>query len=294
MLVAELKAGKYLSKNRVLADCELQRLVMIQLTFTVQNQADDDDVVATSSNMSLKDPVQMTRIETPCRSMACKHNECFDAAVYLALQEQAPTWTCPICNKPAPWEQLVFDQFFQDILNNTKSDVEQVSIEPDGRWHLIKEASPEISKPKQAVKQSCQDDNDDDDLIEITEIEPPSACRMPSNTTPTSGNAFAIPPTEPAGSSPIPVSGPMSKKRPRDESVIDLTLSDDDDEPPPSRIKRPSLASHSSDMSRPSLPLPAVPYRFNLPQPIHSRTESNSPANGYGPYDYDRQLTGRL
>lgn len=242
-----------------------------KLTLSVREQANDDEVVATSSNMSLKDPVQMTRIETPCRSMACKHNECFDAAVYLALQEQAPTWTCPICSKPAPWDQLVFDQFFQDILNST-DDVEQVTIEPNGEWHRVKEVA-DSQQSKSDNKQS-QDDDDDDDLIEITEID---------------NSAFAAPPTQ---LSPEATDNLPSRKRPREE-VIDLTLSDDDDELPISRIKRPSLAS-PTDMSRPTLPAPS--FRFNLPPPV-PRLGTNSPSNnGYGSssYDYDRHMTTRL
>src|ERR1700712_3250838 len=73
-------------------------------------KASDPDVVATSSVMSLKDPVSYTRIAVPCRSTICTHNQCFDASSFLQLQEQAPTWTCPICNKVVAFEGLAVDQ----------------------------------------------------------------------------------------------------------------------------------------------------------------------------------------
>lgn len=270
------------------------------------SRANDDDIVVESSNMSLRDPVQMTRIDTPCRSIGCKHNECFDAAVFLALQEQAPTWTCPICNKPAQWENLVYDQFVQEILQNTKRDIEQVTVEPDGRWHLIKtdedNPQPESKNPFSHHQHDSDGDNDDDDddLVEITDIDAPKT--TPSIRTRPSADAIRTPslngresfPPPPAPSSisraqsvqhpPAPNS--QSRKRPREE-VIDLTLSDDDDEPPVSRVKRPSLSSQISDSNRSGVP---GPYRFNLPPPIPSRTSTSSPASRYSPgnfYDYD-------
>ncbi|KAK5096655.1 E3 SUMO-protein ligase pli1 [Lithohypha guttulata] len=286
MLVQALKSGKFLGKDRVVRE--------------MQNRAKDDDIIATSSNMSLKDPVQMTRIETPCRSISCKHNECFDAAVFLALQEQAPTWTCPICNRPAAWETLVFDQFVQDILDNTSSDTEQVTIEPDGRWHLIKHEEPSYNK-NPFVKHN--DSDDDDDLVEIADLEAPQSTATirtrPSQDlvrTP-SLNGFSPPPPRPVSASlmqPLNTSQVQSqsqgKKRAREE-VIDLTLDDDDDEPPVSRIKRPSLASQvSADTNRlldlTSGPGPGSgPFRFNLPPPV-PRTDSPSHYSDY--YDFDQ------
>lgn len=79
------------------------------LTETVTRRAQDADIVATSTKMSLKCPLSTLRIETPCRSIGCAHNQCFDAASYLQLQEQAPTWTCPVCNKYSPFEHLAID-----------------------------------------------------------------------------------------------------------------------------------------------------------------------------------------
>lgn len=240
-LVDDLKRGKYLSKDRVIRE--------------MRSRAEDDDIVATSSNMSLKDPVQMTRIETPCRGMSCKHNECFDAAVYLALQEQAPTWTCPVCSKPAPYDSLVYDLFVQDILENAKSDVDQVTIEPDGQWHHVREEEEPVTRANEnpfALQangyhhdedNNDDDDDDDDDLVEITDLEASKSVASirtrPSNfaiRTPPINNREASFPLPQASSSSFAQSThnpqSQSRKRPREENVIDLTLSDDDDEPP--------------------------------------------------------------
>jgi len=265
------------------------------------SRANDDDIVVESSNMSLRDPVQMTRIDTPCRSIGCKHNECFDAAVFLALQEQAPTWTCPICNKPAQWENLVFDQFVQEILRNTAQDTEQVTIEPDGRWHLIKteDEKPQTDTNNPFSHRRDDSDDDDDDLVEITDLDAPKAVTtirtrpsVDSFRTPSLNGRDSFPPPTLSSTSMAqsihqpPAPDPKSRKRPRDD-VIDLTLSDDDDEPPVSRIKRPSLSTQMSDSNRSG---GSGPYRFNLPPPVPSRTSTSSPANRYSPgnfYDYD-------
>lgn len=77
----------------------------------MKSKAQDPDIVATSTIMSLKCPLSTLRIDVPCRSLSCKHNQCFDASSYLQLQEQAPTWTCPVCNKIANFESLLIDQY---------------------------------------------------------------------------------------------------------------------------------------------------------------------------------------
>jgi E3 SUMO-protein ligase PIAS1 len=61
-------------------------------------------------NLSLKDPISTLRIAIPCRSTLCSHNQCFDAESFLQLQEQAPTWNCPICNKTVSYQALAVDQ----------------------------------------------------------------------------------------------------------------------------------------------------------------------------------------
>lgn len=197
----------------------------------------------------------------------------------------------------------MYDQFVQDILRNTNRDIEQVTIEPDGRWHLIKT---EDEKPQQQAKNplarhhnSDDDDaDDDDDLVEISDIDAPKTTATirtkpsaDSIGTPSLNGRNSFPPpalsATPQAQSIHQSSNSQSRKRPREE-VIDLTLSDDDDEQPPvSRIKRPSLSSQISDSNRSGVP---GAFRFNLPPPVPSRTSTSSPANRYSPgnfYEYD-------
>ncbi|KAJ5719564.1 hypothetical protein N7493_007142 [Penicillium malachiteum] len=216
-LVAQLQSRKLISKEQVLRE--------------MKNRAEDSDIVATSSIMSLKCPLSTLRIQVPCRSVVCTHNQCFDASSFLQLQKQAPTWTCPVCAKSTSFESLQVDQYVDEILKSTGSDVDQVVVEPNGDW-----SQPDNSN---AVKLGGSTPNtDDDDLIEISEppLGPVKQESITSNVllerTPAQSRETSTP------SSAVRMS---SKKRPA--PVIDLTASDDEDDidfpgPP---LKRPAL-----------------------------------------------------
>ena len=52
----------------------------------------------------------------PCRASTCDHLQCFDADLYLKMNEKKPKWVCPVCNKPAYFEHLGGSQFKKNIL----------------------------------------------------------------------------------------------------------------------------------------------------------------------------------
>ncbi|KAI9714852.1 MAG: SUMO ligase siz1 [Bogoriella megaspora] len=208
------------------------------------SKANDPDIVATSSVMSLKDPVSYLRIQTPCRSSVCTHNQCFDVESFLQLQEQAPTWTCPICNKIVSFEALSVDQYVQDILQSTSSD--QVTIEPNGSWS----SGDNLSGP--GTNGSFEDDDsdeDNDDLVDITE----SRVNQIKKEEPTSANPFSVTARTPPLTSRETSSAPQtnSNKRKRSE-VIDLTLSDEDDDSPPIRPAKRHAPGVGSTPANPS------------------------------------------
>ncbi|KAJ6787733.1 hypothetical protein PWT90_03481 [Aphanocladium album] len=205
--VAELAQG-ISTRRRIPKDSVIAEL---------NKKAQDPDVVATSSVLSLKCPLSYMRLDVPCRGMSCSHIQCFDATSYLQLQEQGPQWLCPICNKPTPYEQLAVDEYVQDILNRTPKSLEGVTIEPDGQWHLKTEEPEGNNFPSEAFF----DDDDDDDAIEISEIgniPVRPAAKLPTPNTPSRQNGGGT-------------------KRPA-PTVIDLTLSSDDEDDEP--IQRPN------------------------------------------------------
>ena len=193
--------------------------------------------------MSLKCPLSTLRMEIPCRSTVCTHVQCFDASSFLQLQQQAPTWLCPICNKTISFEALAVDQYVSDILKEVGRGVEQVTIEPNGKWSdQSKQSTPSkmMGKHRHSINQADIDD-EDDDIIEISDIAADTLkaeATNPSQPGRTMHGADVFGPSSVAGSS-TPSSAqrnPASSKRPASQ-VVDLTLSDSDDEPirPPKR-----------------------------------------------------------
>ncbi|GFF56194.1 MIZ zinc finger protein [Aspergillus lentulus] len=220
-LVLELKRRKTITKEQVLRE--------------MKNRAEDSDIVATSTVMSLKCPLSTLRIEVPCRTVVCTHNQCFDASSFLQLQEQAPTWSCPVCSKATSYESLQVDQYVDDILHSTSPDVEQVIIEPDGKWSSPKE---DEFKGAGGVTPATEDE---DELIEIKE---PGIVHVKQESLSASGLSLERTPAqsrEPsATSSAVRLS---TNKRPAAQ-VIDLTGSDDDGDLSPVRPAK-RLASNA-------------------------------------------------
>jgi E3 SUMO-protein ligase PIAS1 len=217
------------------------------------------------------------RMKTPCRGMACKHNQCFDATSYLQLQEQAPQWECPQCNKSVPWDQLVIDHYILDILKNTSADTEQVTVEPDGQWHLGQtHSSTPATGSRKRKADATPDFDDDDDLVVLDDFELPktNGTAVSSTLTPSS---VRTPPVN-ARESSAAMSQRSASKRPRQE-VIDLTLSDDeDDQEARPAVKRtstnqtsslPGLSSMAAFRPRPPDAAASPPnrYQFTLPPP---------------------------
>ncbi|KAK4992045.1 E3 SUMO-protein ligase pli1 [Elasticomyces elasticus] len=236
-LAEQVKRGKVLSKDSVIQE--------------MRNKANDMDIVATSTVMSLKDPISTLRMTLPCRSSHCPHNQCFDGICFLQLQEQAPTWTCPICSRYVSFEVLCVDQYVQDILQRTPESIEKVTVEPNGDWTPVRpEEDPSTNGNRQPQpKASYDDDDSDDDIVEVKNYHPrglkPEAKQSASaafnqNTPPLSSREPST-----AGSASRPSTN--SNKRPAN-AVIDLTLSDDEDEQPPRPAKRHSTL-HSQGTS---------------------------------------------
>lgn len=268
-LVAKIRRGRVITKEQIVRESKYTScLALSRLTNPVRTKAEDpDELVATSSVLSLKDPVAYTRIVTPCRGIGCNHNQCFDAAAYLQLQEQAPTWTCPICQKPVPWADLALDMYVNDILTSTRRDIDAVTIAPDGKWYLPKNDS--SASEVSGRGNPTPSDDEDDDLVEIRDEPDPPRARVEMLTP----HSVRTPPLSSREESRAPsTSAPRSsQKRPR-EDFIDLTLSDDEDGPAPKAQRTMAPNSDNSSRSEPTQDR----YYFQLPRP------------DLPPYNYDR------
>jgi E3 SUMO-protein ligase PIAS1 len=123
-------------------------------------------------------------------------------------------------------------RYVRDILQNTSSSVEQVTIEPDGRWHTQEaQRETDVDGPDLSFV------HDEDGVIASADV---SIVGAWSTATPNrSTNSIGTPLTAfSRESSSMPPRSATSSKRPAAE-VIDLTLSDDEEEepiqPPPAK-----------------------------------------------------------
>lgn len=271
------------------------RVIPKQQVIDEMNKANaDPDIAATSSKMSLKDPVSITRITLPIRSTVCQHNQCFDGKFFMQLQEQAPTWSCPICAKTVSFESLCVDKYFEEILNTTSKNIEQVTIEPNGQWS-VDQADEDKGKSNHAKGEAraAWDDDFDDDVVEVQDspkahtngvkneyltISPMGPPGFSFNTPPLSSREASV------ARSNASTQRPAGTKRAA-SAVIDLTLDDDDDEEqPPRPAKRQTtgnpLGGPTSSYNTPtSLPEPIRTQAY-LPQPVEDVPRSTT----YRPY----------
>jgi E3 SUMO-protein ligase PIAS1 len=125
-----------------------------------------------------------------------------------------------------------------DILRSTSRNIEQVTIEPEGQWS--KNAMPDTPGPSHG---SASTADDDDDFVEVPNARLLSVKQESTPVTATPPNPFAISSRTPPLSSreeSVASSAQRPNKRPA-SAVIDLTLSDDEDDAPRSKLPRPSL-----------------------------------------------------
>ncbi|KAJ0028930.1 hypothetical protein NQD34_003927 [Periophthalmus magnuspinnatus] len=93
----------------------------------------ESEIATTSLRVSLLCPLGKMRLTIPCRSVTCSHLQCFDATLYIQMNEKKPTWVCPVCDKKAPYEHLIIDGLFMEILSSC-SDCDEIQFKEDGSW----------------------------------------------------------------------------------------------------------------------------------------------------------------
>lgn len=103
------------------------------------NEDADSEIATTSLRVSLACPLGKMRMSTPCRASTCAHLQCFDASLFLQMNERKPTWNCPVCDKPALYDTLTIDGYFQEVLNSNKllPDVNEIQLLQDGSWENL-------------------------------------------------------------------------------------------------------------------------------------------------------------
>ncbi|KAF7699071.1 E3 SUMO-protein ligase PIAS1 isoform X2 [Silurus meridionalis] len=117
----------------------------------------DSEIATTSLRVSLLCPLGKMRLMVPCRSLTCSHLQCFDATLYIQMNEKKPTWVCPVCDKKAPYEHLIIDGLFMEILNSCV-DCDEIQFKEDGSWApmISKKVVQEVSASSNGLEGSCR------------------------------------------------------------------------------------------------------------------------------------------
>lgn len=99
----------------------------------------DAEIATTSLKVSLVCPLGKMRMQLPCRATSCSHLQCFDASLFLQMNERKPTWICPVCDKSILYDNLAIDGYFSDILNSSllSSESMEVELNVDGTWTAL-------------------------------------------------------------------------------------------------------------------------------------------------------------
>lgn len=110
-----------------------------------------------------------SRIKIPIRSIHCQHLQCFDANTFLLMNEQRPTWTCPVCNiKIESYNHLMLDGYFMEILKNTPKHIESVNVEPNGHIVIIDE-HPSLPENQEDTDSDEQEEKDVPAIVELSD-----------------------------------------------------------------------------------------------------------------------------
>ncbi|CAH1098554.1 unnamed protein product [Psylliodes chrysocephalus] len=196
----------------------------------------DCEIATTSLKVSLMCPLGKMRMTTPCRPMTCTHLQCFDASLFLQMNERKPTWNCPVCDKPALYDNLVIDGYFTEALNSMMlpSECNEIQLNKDGTWCVQQPEKKVVNKVEKAPVAAIAID----DSIEIIgdDVEIVSSNVTASSTTDKSAAA----------------DGAKSDETPR-KQVVDLTISDSDDDEPAAKIRAIAPIPGTSLTSRPVL-----------------------------------------
>ncbi|BES99838.1 E3 SUMO-protein ligase [Nesidiocoris tenuis] len=207
---------------------------------------DNDDIATTSLRVSLICPLGKMRMMTPARPLTCTHLQCFDAAIFLQMNEKKPTWTCPVCNKPALYDNLVVDGYFTGVLTSADlpSDCHEIQLLKDGSWTSQTQPDTQtVQAPKASENIQEINDLDSDDDSRDTGVGSEAGSTVHKTSTPNDDRD-----TDKGSPSGDSGTGGHAPPPPAKLVTVDLTESDDEcDKSEPQPKADPASRSSSSE-----------------------------------------------
>ncbi|XP_060860282.1 E3 SUMO-protein ligase PIAS2-like [Metopolophium dirhodum] len=215
--------------------------------YIIEKLADvDPDLATTSYRFSLVCPLSKTRMKIPAKSIHCDHLQCFDASTFILMNEKKPTWMCPTCNKACMYDDLQIENYFLEVVSSPKLEESSKEIEflADGTWIVFKENKKKNTtnctfnanlKPINFVNL----DSDEEISVDLKVVHSPETVKHQENV---------------------------------NLNVVDLTLSDDEEEPPKQKIKQENEAQ-AADAIQPVAIVDSKPQAQVQPQQAVTSSE---------------------
>uniref|UniRef100_A0A8C1K991 Protein inhibitor of activated STAT, 4b n=1 Tax=Cyprinus carpio TaxID=7962 RepID=A0A8C1K991_CYPCA len=108
----------------------------------------ENEISTTGLQVSLICPLAKMRMSVPCRAQGCAHLQCFDASFYLQMNERKPRWTCPVCHRYAPFDELLIDSLLCDVLESCGEDEEEIEYLSDSSWRATRHDKSDKNKER--------------------------------------------------------------------------------------------------------------------------------------------------
>ncbi|XP_046354822.1 E3 SUMO-protein ligase PIAS2-like isoform X1 [Haliotis rufescens] len=199
----------------------------------------DSEIATTSLRVSLICPLGKMRMQIPCRASTCTHLQCFDATTFLMMNEKKPTWVCPVCDKPAPFDKLLIDGYFVEIFRKSPEGSE-IQFHEDGSWSPMKHSK------------------------ETHVISSPSVKATSSSSS--------------AASASTSTSSDKGSSKKKSVEIIDLTIdSSDEESSPPASVSSSRPSEQGTPSTSPSLSNTSTPNNLGSPSHIGSPRILESP-----------------
>lgn len=212
----------------------------------------DPDLATTSYRFSLVCPLGKMKMKIPAKSVNCDHLQCFDASIFILMNEKKPTWMCPTCNKSCLYDDIQIESYFLDIVSNpTLADCcKEIEILADGTWRVYVESKePENTECAPIIKEKpidsvTLDDSDDGNDNDSTDVRKDSKAAESSKEPETLKSTF-----------------------------VDLTLSDNDEEQPPKEKDKQENEALAADAVQPVTAVDFKPQAQVQPQQAVTSSE---------------------
>jgi len=145
---------------------------------------DDADIATDHLKVTVSCPLGKMRMSYPCRPSTCAHLQCFDAALFLQMNERKPTWQCPVCDRPAIFDTLLVDGYFLEVIKSKElpEDENDIILKQDGGWEPCvqdEDAEKKKAEEKKAENEECIDLSDEEGASPTPPSTDPAAAAPP-------------------------------------------------------------------------------------------------------------------